>query len=379
MHIHSRKWILAASLLGCGALGVALLVPIASGPEAREVRNLSVRVEPAEISAGYATTHAFVGRVESAQAAEPGFELAGLVTRVLVEEGDPVEAGQLLAELDSARLRAERDVLVAARDESRAQESLAALTDRRVQEALALDAVSAQDGDESRQALAARRARTARIEAQIRGIDVALAKSKLHAPFPGRVARRLVDPGNVVTVGQPILRLLETARPEVRVGLSPEAARAVREGQSMRMRVGARDRDAVVRSLLPERSRDTRTVAAILSLATAEDVRDGDLAEVLVEEWHDEGGLWVPVAALSEGGRGLWAVYVAAARDGGHRLERRPVEQVHLDGERAYVRGTVGAGELVVVDGIHRLVPEQLVSIERVAPALASAHGEVAR
>ena len=50
-------------------------------------------------------------------------------------------------------------------------------------------------------------------------------------------------------------------------------------------------------------------------------------------------------------------------------LERRPIEILHEEAERVYVRGALRAGEAVVQSGVHRLVPGQLARLARKAEA----------
>jgi single-stranded DNA-binding protein len=60
-----------------------------------------------------------------------------------------------------------------------------------------------------------------------------------------------------------------------------------------------------------------------------------------------------------------------------HRLDRRPIETLYQKGERVYVRGALRAGEIVVQDGSHRLVPGQLVQLA--SPPSSVAHLEIPR
>ena len=46
-----------------------------------------------------------------------------------------------------------------------------------------------------------------------------------------------------------------------------------------------------------------------------------------------------------------------------HKLRRRELEIVHQEADRVFARGTLSDGEMVVVEGLHRLVPDQLVRI----------------
>ena len=72
------------------------------------IEPLTVRVEPLRVSDHFLRSRTFLGQVEPARSAAVGFELAGLLARIEVDEGDRVEAGQPLATLDTDRLTARR-------------------------------------------------------------------------------------------------------------------------------------------------------------------------------------------------------------------------------------------------------------------------------
>jgi multidrug efflux pump subunit AcrA (membrane-fusion protein) len=349
----SRTVVLSLLLLGAAA---ALRGAWASHPEPAEPpRRLAVSAAPVERQRVYERTQRFVGRVEFAQASALGFELGGRVLRVLVDEGDTVRAGSVLAELDTARLRARRAELVAERDEARALVALAALRDARARHLLDEDVIAPQRADDARLEAAARAAALARVEARIESVDVDLRRSVLRAPYAGEVAARNVDAGVVVEAGQPVVRI----------------DGVLREGR--------------VIAVLPERRVETRTVPVRVAASdTGATLREGDLAELVWRGTVEADGFWLPRAALTEGVRGLWAAYVAVpavGEDGAaHRLERRPVETLHETGERVFVRGALEAGENVVLAGVHRLVPGQLVQLSPASVSVAlSARPETGR
>ena len=74
-----------------------------------------------------------------------------------------------------------------------------------------------------------------------------------------------------------------------------------------------------------------------------------------------ERGFWMPTEALAESQRGLWSAYTLKSQDNMYVLERRPVELLHIETDRAFVRGTLEHGDVVVAGGLHRLVPGQMV------------------
>ena len=82
-------------------------------------------------------------------------------------------------------------------------------------------------------------------------------------------------------------------------------------------------------------------------------------------------GFWLPSTAITKGARGLWSAFVAVAdpnvtaRSDLYRVERRDVEVLHTESDRVLARGTLDAGDAVVSNGTHRVVPGQLVRLTK--------------
>ena len=74
----------------------------------------------------------------------------------------------------------------------------------------------------------------------------------------------------------------------------------------------------------------------------------------------DTSGFWLPLTSLTESDRGLWGVYVVGQTS---HAERRLVDVLHIEAERAFVRGTLEAGDRIIADGVQRIVPGQQVSL----------------
>lgn len=329
---------------------------------------LTVAVEKIAPQPSYAVRRTFVGRVEARRESRVGFELAGTVNAVEVDEGDRVEADAALVRLDTARLAADRRAAVAARREAEADVWLAERAYRRRLEA-GEPAFSQAAVDEARTMLDRARARVAQTTARLQRIDVDLEKSELRAPFAGVVTERRVDEGDVVPAGAAALVLLERRAPEVRIGLAGAAAKRVAAGDTARLDIGGESFEAEVRAVVPTRDLRARTVDALYRLDAGWDrLNAGDLARLGTTETIAERGAWVPISALSEGIRGMFALFVAvpaAEGDGGHLVARREVEVLHQTADRAFVRGGLAADALVVTAGVHKLAPGMAVRLER--------------
>lgn len=331
---------------------------------------LLVPVAPVHSAPGYDVRREFAGRVEAARASAIGFEIAGQLAEVLVDEGARVEAGDPLARLDTARLQARQAEARATLTQATASLALAETTLERITEALEFKGVSRQEYDEAVRAERAARSGEAAARARLDSIGVDLAKSVLRAPYAATVTDRLADEGEVLAPGQVMLELQERAPPRVRIGVAADMLDAVRDQQEHLLNVDGVEVRARVRAILPLRDATTRTVDVIMELGGEAAVLPGDIARLEIARAVEQPGFWVPLGSLTEGERGTWTHYVAVPLGGDspggeatHVIEARAVEVLYEEADRVYVRGALEETDRIVVDGLHRVVPGQAVRI----------------
>ena len=322
------------------------------------VASQMLRVEDA-----YAVIDRYAGRLEPARETPMSFERAGLLLEVAVDEGDRVDAGQVVARLDVEPLLVQRSQLEAERRRSEADLELARLTTERQATLQRQGHASMQRYDEARLGVEATAAAIARIDAAIAAIDIDIAKSEIRAPFAGRVADRFTDEGRVVSAGAPVIHLLESDRAQVRIGVSPDAAAQLAAGDRVVLTSDAVEMPAQVTALRPDLTGGTRTVPVLFELAEPPPLPFGEIVELAVERRVPARGAWLPLAALSEGPKGLWVITTVVAGDAGPVTGREAVEVIHVDDGRAYVRGTFADDTRVVVNGGNRTAPGQRVAL----------------
>jgi len=191
----------------------------------------SLHVEP--LAPGFASGN---GRIEATEV-DVATKQPGRVEAVLVKEGDMVETGQVLAQIDAAVLRAqlheaeagkrraeeERNVTIAIAKERETEHALAKKDlDRSVQ--LAKEKVIEQkqldaDGTKEQTAKAVWEAAKAQVASAEAAIELAAAKIEevkadiadtiLKSPCGGRVEYKLVEPGEVIPAGGKVVTLLD--------------------------------------------------------------------------------------------------------------------------------------------------------------------------
>ncbi len=315
-----------------------------------------------------------VGRVISARRSDLGFERGGRIDAVRVDVGELVEAGQELAVLDVRALRAEhRETearLGAARADLRrvrSQLELAGATRRRQADLYERGVAAAQEHDEAvfaEQALQAQigaaEAMIAATQAALARVEVALDLATLDAPFAGIVTARHLDEGSVAAPGAPVITLIDRHR-EVRIGVPIGKRDELEIGGRYEVEIEGGDQFCVLSRMVASVEPATRTVEAIFELPAESDAVDGAVARLRLSTRVEQAGFWLPTTALSEGRRGLWSVLVLQPVDDAHRVERREVQLLYVEADRAFVRGPLQSGERVAIAGLERVVPGQLV------------------
>ncbi|MDW4496969.1 efflux RND transporter periplasmic adaptor subunit [Sulfitobacter sp. D35] len=322
-----------------------------------------VRAMTAERTDGFTVTRRFAGQIEPARTAALGFEVSGEITEILVDEGQRVAQGALLARLDTDLLDADRARLAASRKALEAQAELARLTTERQSALQSRGFAAAQALDNARLGLAEIEARLTEVDASIARLDVLDAQSELRAPFDGRVGDIAIDTGTVVAPGQTVLALLEDGPALFRVGLDPALADEVAGLGPTRLHIAGRVHDAEFAGFRPDLDPRTRTRTALFEVdgAGAAYLQSGTLE---IETELAGRGYALPVSALQDGIRGLWTVLVLTPEtDGTYRVATEAVEILHADETRAFVQGTLSDGALIVGDGVHRVVPGDRVTL----------------
>ena len=389
----------AAAVAGSGAV-----IDAQTENRPSTANTFSVNTITVELAASYEQLRTHFGLVRARRAGDLGFTRAGRVSRVLVDEGDQVTAGDPLAELDARRLEQKQQSLQAARgrfpdEESRAPpqspEELRQAAGRLRNELQQLEAdiqrltAAAPNGSLTNRLSAAQRqmqslqlatrqagggdssTAVAELDAELADLALEIEECLLKAPYDGVVALRHVSEGAVVAAGMPVVRLVEQGNLEVWVALPAEVARELQADQTYLTEVGEQSFAATRTASLPELDRTTRTRSVIFSLegSAVTQVSPGEIAKLQLRQRVESRGAWLPISALTRETRGLWSVFAVDADSAGIEcVTRRYVEVLHVEGKRAWVRGTLTAGDRVIAEGLHRVVPGQQVVAREVSP-----------
>jgi membrane fusion protein (multidrug efflux system) len=316
------------------------------------------------------------GELVARQRTQLSAEVAGRVTRVALEEGDSVELGTPIVEIDPERRELELKT-------ARAQAAQASATLDKERRELARvrtlhgSAVASQSRlDEAETAVALARAGAEAARARQGVAERALRDASVSAPFAGLLARRHVNVGEFVQPGTPLFDLVSLDPIDVVFRVSEVDSGRVHKGQRVAVSVAPypdREFEAVVDVVSPTIDRDTRTLRVRATLANPDGaLRPGLFARADLGVALRRGVVLVPEEAVLERSDG--SVVFALGSEG--RVERRRVRTGDFRAEGVEIVEGLAEGETVVVRGHTNLVDGALV---RVTQAPGASRDGVAR
>jgi len=345
------------------ALTLILYARVAISDETGTTKPMTVAATTYVVQQSYERESSYLGLVHAGRKTVLGFELPGLLKELKVQEGSAITAGDIIASLDEAKLQSRRNIIVADLKRVNIELELARIKARRQKNLSNTGAVSKEAYDETRLVAQALLAQVDSVQAQLDSIDIDLQKSILRAPYTGVIADRYLDEGAVVSPGTPVVKLMETKRREAHIGVAVEQIKLLVPGSQHQLQLRHAAVRATLLSVRPDVDPITRTATAVFALPDEVSALDGEpITLELAQAVYMQGG-WLPIAALIEGQRGIWTVLQIVNEDGVHRTVREAVEVLEVQGDMAYVVGTLIDGALIVAQGTHRVTPGVSVTV----------------
>ncbi len=348
---------LVASLFGfVGACGQE--APVEQAEVARPIKMISIGE-----GAGSRTLEV-PGSVSAAQSAELSFEVSGRMLARIVDEGQGVEAGEVVAKLDPRDYVAQRNGARARRDTAKADYD-------RYRKALEKNAVTEQQVSRSKGQLDIS-------QAELDIAEKALQDTELRAPFAGRIVRRLVDDFANVRLKEAVLVLQDESSLELRVAVAERdwtrgeggiSADELTRRINPRVEVAShrgRFFPAHVKALSNSADPVTRTYAVTFGFDSPTDINvsPGMTGKIIVDLYTENRVMGIApvsvpssaVVADEEGNPYVWAVDPSTMR-----VAKRAVELGELSGATVPILSGLSSVDMVVVSGVNSLTDGMLV------------------
>ena len=223
---------LAATLLAVGCSGSAKTASVEK-PWGVPVRTAAVESRDLD------ETLVLTGTLRPRAQVQVVAELQARLLKVLKDEGARAEAGEALAVLDDTDYRLAHDRVAAALALAEANRSHALAESERAENLLKTGGITDKDRLSAQVALKVAEAQQAQVRAELAIAAQQLARTQVKAPFAGRVAKRLADPGAMLAAGTPLFTFVDDATLEFRASVPSADFGKLRLGATVDVTVDA--------------------------------------------------------------------------------------------------------------------------------------------
>ncbi|HUH11608.1 MAG TPA: efflux RND transporter periplasmic adaptor subunit [Longimicrobiales bacterium] len=355
----------AYTRMAATATAVVLLAGC-SGGEARDtvsgdtvpaglVRAVNVEVQEVR-PGGFTEVLGVTGVVRANRDVVVSAEESGRITRVLVEKGAALRAGQPLLRIDDEVLRTQLD-------QARAVAELARETHERRKRLWEEDRVG------SELAYLQSRYEAEQAAANLATLRARLERTTVRAPIDGILEERRVEVGTMVAPGTPVVRIVDVTPVKVSGGVPERFAAEVSTGREVEIVLDAlgerivRGTISFVGSTVSEQSRTFPIEVEVPNAGGL--IKPEMVANIRLPLREVRDALVVPQQALVRSESGFMA-YVVVERDGAEVAERRNVVVGATQGNEALITAGLEAGDRVVVVGQQKVADgDAVVVVER--------------
>ena len=304
------------------------------------------------------------GEVKPRIEAGLGFRVAGKIVARLVEVGQKVAPGQVLARLDPTDLQLSQNSGKAQLDAAQTDYQLAQADYKRYQELRDKGFISSAELERRKATLDAAKAKTDQAHAQLSVLGNQAQYSVLKADAAGVVTSLSAEVGQVVNVGQPVVNVARTAEKEVLVSVPEDQLEFVRHANPIKIGIWALPNVEItgkLREVAAAADPSTRTYASRITLINPPEALQLGMTATIRLSLPDvaSGSVLLPTTAIfSEQGKdAVWVV------DANQTVNLKPVMMSGVQDNQVFVRGDLPPGTQVVTAGVHLLRVGQKVRV----------------
>ena len=309
------------------------------------------------------TPISMTGEIKAHMYINAAFRLSGKIVERMVSVGDVVKANQPLARLDS---KIEEDSLAAAEAEvkkANANLEQTVLVEKRAGILVQSKAVSQNDYDEALRQLKSTKAQAQEAEARLHVTQEQLGFTILKAETGGVVTEKAAEVGEVVSVGQTVMRIADTKSTDAVFDMPEDVMRrGLAMGQKMRICLDADHTvcaDSTVYETAPQADQVTRTylVKAVLKNVPRQIFLGATVVGTL--QLSEEPSIRIPASALTalDGKPAVWLVAPATKT-----VHPRAITVERYTADAVVVADGIQTGDIVVTAGVQSLYQDQKVT-----------------
>ena len=308
--------------------------------------NTSLEITTIEIQDSYNTIQRFPGKILPLNYSKLAFEVPGKIADVKIDIGDAVKKNEILAALDPAEMQANLN-------QAQAKFDLAEQALKRFKDLKSKGFISNQELDRANSEFLI-------AKAQVDLYSVKLEQTFIRAPFDGYIQNRFLDSGTVISPGAPILEIIDSTVVEAHVSVPSNVIEGLKEGEFYNFLIDGKIFSAKLKRFTKMSNQGSDNRLCIFEFNTF--ISPGSISYLQLNQQKLATGAWVPLKSLSQGTQGLWNLYtVSKDNNDQFKVAKEIVELIYVEGDNAYISGTISTGDMVVAGGAEKVIENEIL------------------
>ena len=308
--------------------------------------NTSLEITTIEIQDSYNTIQRFPGKILPLNYSKLAFEVPGKIADVKIDIGDAVKKNEILAALDPAEMQANLN-------QAQARFDLAEQALKRFKDLKSKGFISNQELDRANSEFLI-------AKAQVDLYSVKLEQTFIRAPFDGYIQNRFLDSGTVISPGAPIIEIIDSTVVEAHVSVPSNVIEGLKEGEFYNFLIDGKIFSAKLKRFTKMSNQGSDNRLCIFEFSTF--ISPGSISYLQLNQQKLATGAWVPLKSLSQGTQGLWNLYtVSKDNNDQFKVAKEIVELIYVEGDNAYISGTISTGDMVVAGGAEKVIENEIL------------------
>ena len=310
--------------------------------------NTSLEITTIEIQDSYNTIQRFPGKILPLNYSKLAFEVPGKIADVKIDIGDAVKKNEILAALDPAEMQANLN-------QAQARFDLAEQALKRFKDLKSKGFISNQELDRANSEFLI-------AKAQVDLYSVKLEQTFIRAPFDGYIQNRFLDSGTVISPGAPIIEIIDSTVVEAHVSVPSNVIEGLKEGELYNFLIDGKIFSAKLKRFTKMSNQGSDNRLCIFEFNTF--ISPGSISYLQLNQQKSATGAWVPLKSLSQGTQGLWNLYtVSKDNNDQFKVAKEIVELIYVEGDNAYISGTISTGDMVVAGGAEKVIENEILKV----------------
>jgi len=303
--------IFVLSLLACG-----------EDPKPQPSDEKPIQVKTQMVIANNDSNLSFSGEVSASESSTLKTRHAGYVNNILVEVGDEVQNNQLLIQIDSDELNAQRQQAQAGINQAQKNFEIAEKDLKRFERLKATNSVSEKELEQMQLQFESAQSGLESAKQQLNQVNAMMSYTQIRAPFSGVISNKMIQAGDMAMPGMPLLSISSAEKLEVKSNVSEGQITQLSKNQAVKIQIsslGKTFEGKILEISNSSLSNGSQYFVKTIFDEQPEKVLSGMYAQILVENTSnnttsDVKSLFIPKSALVEK-NGLQGVYVVGKSD----------------------------------------------------------------